>query len=166
MKKLHFILVTMALLPTTLLAQITIAPFPAQIKCDIDGVSELPAIEATSTAGKVRVTAKEDIFSGGCLGTLVRTFDFTDDAGNKASAQQFVSLTDNEAPKLYGEAPDISTTDDMIPEPVTFASRDNSGRSYDVIFSESKNGNQIIRIWTCTDDCGNEAEKKQIITLE
>jgi hypothetical protein len=158
--------IALAALHNGISAQINIAPYSVQISCDVDGLPELPAITATSSAGQVASAYKEEIFSGGCLGTLVRTFDFSDPAGNKAMAQQFVNITDNEAPVLYGEARDLSTTAELLPEPVQFASRDNSGKEFPVQFSEKKEGNQIIRIWTCTDDCGNVAEKRQVITIE
>lgn len=147
-------------------AQISIAPYAMKITCDVDGLPELPPITATSSSGTVKSDYKEEIFSGGCLGTLVRTFNFTDTAGNSAMAQQFVTITDNQAPVLFGEARDISTTAELVPEPVQFASRDNSGRECPVVFSEKKENNKIFRTWTCTDDCGNVAEKKQIITIE
>lgn len=147
-------------------AQITVQPYSIKITCDVDGLTELPALTASSPFGTVSTEYIEEIFSGGCLGTLVRTFNFTDPAGNKASAQQFVSITDNQAPILFGEVRDISTTSEMIPEPVQFASRDNSGNEYPVVFSEKKEGNTIRRTWTCTDECGNTSEKIQIITLE
>jgi hypothetical protein len=148
------------------LAQITIHHYPVQISCDVDGLPDLPPVTASAADGKLYTDYSEEIFSGGCLGTLVRTFTFTDSSGNKAAAQQFVSITDNQPPILYGEAGNISTTTEMIPEPAQFASRDNSGREYPVLFSEKRDGNTIRRTWTCTDDCGNTAEKVQVITLE
>jgi hypothetical protein len=147
-------------------AQITIHHYPIQISCDVDGLADLPPVTASAADGKLNTAYTEELFSGGCLGTLVRTFTFTDASGNKAAAQQFVSITDNQPPVLYGEAGNISTTTEMIPEPALFASRDNSGREYPVQFSEKRDGNTIRRTWTCTDDCGNTAEKVQIITLE
>jgi hypothetical protein len=147
-------------------SQITVDPYSIKIACDVDGLSELPLLTATSASGPVTTELKEDVFSGGCLGTLVRTFNFTDAAGNLASAQQFVNITDNQPPMLFGEARDISTTSEMIPEPAQFASRDNSGKEYPVLFTEKREGKIIRRIWTCTDDCGNTTEKLQVITLE
>jgi hypothetical protein len=161
-----FLGLALAAFSTDAISQIVVDAFPQEIKCDVDGLPELPPLTASSPAGKVNFTLSEEIFSGGCLGTLVRTFNFTDPAGNMARAQQFVSITDNEAPKLYGEVKDISTTDDMIPEPTMFASRDNSGHNYDVIFSEKKEDKKITRTWTCTDACGNTATRTQVITIE
>lgn len=147
-------------------AQIKIQSYQHEISCDIDALSDLPTISATSASGKVTLEYSENIFSGGCLGTLVRTFAYTDTSGEKAEAQQIVHITDRVPPRLMGEAPNISTTLEMVPEPAQFAAVDNSGESFDVIFKEVKQEKRITRVWTCTDSCGNVARKTQIITLE
>jgi len=108
-------------------AQIKILSYSHETSCDIDALHDLPTIGATSANGKVDISYAENIYSGGCLGTLVRTFNYTDEAGNKAEAQQIVHITDNKPPRLLGEAPNITTTPDLVPEPAQFAAIDNSG---------------------------------------
>ena len=147
-------------------AQIKVQSYQHEISCDIDALADLPTINATSPAGKVSISYTENIYSGGCLGTLVRTFTYTDPAGADAEAQQIVHITDRMPPRLLGEAPNITTTADMVPEPAQFAAVDNSGESFDVIYKEVKQDKRITRLWTCTDSCGNVARKTQIITLE
>jgi hypothetical protein len=147
-------------------AQIKILSYSHEISCDIDALHDLPTIGATSANGKVDISYAENIYSGGCLGTLVRTFNYTDEAGNKAEAQQIVHITDNKPPRLLGEAPNITTTPDLVPEPAQFAAIDNSGESYDVLFNEIKQDKRITRVWTCTDSCGNIARKTQVILFE
>jgi hypothetical protein len=147
-------------------AQIKVQTFQHEISCDIDALAELPTINASSPAGKVSISYSENIYSGGCLGTLVRTFTYTDPAGGTAEAQQIVHITDRTPPRLLGEAPNITTTADMLPEPAQFAAVDNSGELFDVLFKEVKQDKRITRVWTCTDSCGNVARKTQIITLE
>ena len=147
-------------------AQVKLQSYQHEISCDIDSLAELPTINATSPAGKVNIDYSENIYSGGCLGTLVRTFTYTDPAGQTAEAQQIVHITDRTPPKLLGEAPNITTTADMIPEPAQFAAVDNSGERFDVIFKEVKQDKRITRLWTCSDSCGNIARKTQTITLE
>jgi hypothetical protein len=78
----------------------------------------------------------------------VRTFKYVDAAGETGEAMQIVHITDHQAPRLLGEAPNITTTRDMIPEPAQFAAVDNSGESFDVIFKEVKSEQRITRLWT------------------
>ena len=147
-------------------AQIKVQSYQHEISCDIDALADLPTISATSSSGKVSISYEENIFSGGCLGTLVRTFNYSDPAGNKAQAQQIVHISDKLPPRLLGEAPNITTTRDMIPQPALFGVIDNSGESFDVIFSEVNDEKSITRSWMCTDSCGNTSRHTQIITLE
>jgi large repetitive protein len=147
-------------------AQIKVHSYQHEISCDIDALADLPTINATSPIGKVSLAYSENIYSGGCLGTLVRTFTYSDAAGNTGEAQQIVHITDHTPPRLLGEAPNITTTPDMVPEPAQFAAVDNSGESFDVIFKEVKQEKRITRLWTCTDSCGNVARKTQVILFE
>ena len=166
MKLPKFVVAIFAVLSIPLTAQIKVQPFQAEITCDIDALADLPTISATSSSGKVSISYEENIFSGGCLGTLVRTFNYTDPAGNKAQAQQIVHISDKQPPRLLGEALNITTTADMIPQPALFGVIDNSGESFDVIFSEVRDEKSITRNWMCTDSCGNTSRHTQIITLE
>jgi hypothetical protein len=161
-----FAVAIFAVLSVPSTAQIIVQPFQAEITCDIDALADLPTISATSSSGKVSISYEENIFSGGCLGTLVRTFNYSDPAGNKAQAQQIVHISDKLPPRLLGEAPNITTTRDMIPQPALFGVIDNSGESFDVIFSEVNDEKSITRSWMCTDSCGNTSRHSQIITLE
>jgi hypothetical protein len=166
MKLKKFALALFAALSLSTQAQIKVQPYQTEITCDIDALAELPTISATSASGKVSISYEENIFSGGCLGTLVRTFRYSDTAGNKAEAQQIVHISDKQPPRLLGEAPNITTTRDMIPQPAQFGVIDNSGESFDVIFHEVIAENSITRTWLCTDSCGNTTRHTQIITLE
>lgn len=158
-----FVLSTLCVFST---AQVQVQAYAHEISCDIDALADLPTITATSPAGKVSIQYDEQIYSGGCLGTLVRTFKYADPAGNTGEATQIVHITDMQPPRLLGEAPNISTTRDMIPEPAQFAAVDNSGESFDIIFKEVKSADRITRLWTCSDSCGNIARLTQVITLE
>lgn len=147
--------------------QITIKDYPKQFPCEVDATDQIEFPVATSTCGVVTTKFNEEIFSGGCLGTVVRTIYYTDGCGNKAEAQQYITLTDNLEPTLYGVPKSIEiTADQAIPNPVMVSSRDNSGQNFEVIFNETKNENVITRKWTCTDACGNTVEGVQTITIK
>ncbi|MCC6600098.1 MAG: hypothetical protein IT223_05440 [Crocinitomicaceae bacterium] len=146
-------------------SQITIEDYPRQIECQIDGTQDLEAPGASSSCGEVKSEISENIFSGGCLGTLVRTFHYTDLCGNTAKAEQYVSLKDNAAPVLIGVPGDISVSEKAIPLPSMVSARDNSGTDTKVDFSEKREAGFIIRTWSSTDPCHNTATGVQKIKL-
>jgi hypothetical protein len=146
-------------------AQITIKPYLKEFKCDVDGVQDLDPVEATSDSGPVNTKIDEVIASGGCAGTLIRTYTFTDKFGNVAKAEQYIKLSDNLEPQLIGVPINVSVTEDQLPMASHVDSWDNIGQAPPVEFKESREGNVITRIWTCTDPCGNVASGKQIITI-
>jgi len=147
--------------------QITIKDYPKQFQCEVDATDQLEFPTATSSCGVVTTKFNEEIFSGGCLGTVVRTITYTDACGNKAEAQQYITLTDNLEPTLYGVPKNIEiTATQAIPAAVMISSRDNSGQNFEVFFNESREENIITRTWTCTDACGNVAQAVQTITIK
>lgn len=148
------------------IAQISINNYPKQFECQIDAISEVETPKAVSTCGTVSSTFSDQIFSGGCLGTLVRTYSFKDDCGNTASAEQYISLKDNQAPNLIGEAKDITVKKGQpIPKAVELSSQDNSGQVYPVTMQENTSQNLITRTYSCEDACGNKIEFIQRITI-
>jgi large repetitive protein len=150
---------------TFLKAQITVQKYPREITCDIDAITELPTVQAESVFGGLVVHLEEEIFSGGCLGTLVRTFHFEDKAGEKATAIQTVHLTDIMPPDLIGVPGNISVKKDEIPLVFPIDARDNSGQFCEVKFTERQEGNKIFRTWSATDPCGNQNSATQILTI-
>jgi large repetitive protein len=153
------------LLSDALMAQITIQKYPREITCDIDAITELPTIQAESLFGGLVVHLEEEIFSGGCLGTLVRTFHFEDKAGEKATAIQTVHLTDIMPPDLIGVPANLTVKKDEIPPVFPIDARDNSGQFCEVQFSEKQEGNKIFRTWSATDPCGNQNSATQVLTI-
>jgi hypothetical protein len=152
---------------SALSAQITISKYPVEFKCAVDATDQLEFPEATSTCGEVSRSYDEQIFSGGCLGNVVRTITYTDACGNRAQAQQFITLTDNLEPELIGVPSNVTLNKgEEIPKVPIVDSRDNSGQLFPVEFAQTQKDNVITRIWTCTDACGNVAEARQTITLE
>ncbi|MFN0032192.1 MAG: hypothetical protein ACKVOR_08550 [Flavobacteriales bacterium] len=146
-------------------AQITIADYEREVRCNVNDLAMLVPVTATSDAGGLVTEVFEQTFSGGCMGTLVRTYVFRDKLDNEATAEQYIYLNDTTAPLLIG-IPDATTAKaGEVPPPPHVECVDNSGRLYLVYFSEAKSEKEIIRTWTCTDDCGNVSTAKQVITL-
>lgn len=148
-------------------AQVSVQEYPRSFSCDIDGINDLPPPVAVSPCGAVSVSFDDQIFSGGCLGTLVRSYTFKDECGNTESAEQYILLKDNLEPTIYGAPKDVKIkSKNEIPPAPTLASRDNSGENYEVILKEEMKDNSLTRTWTCTDACGNTATAIQVITFK
>ena len=138
-------------------AQITIAPYEIELAANIDAVDDIPAVTASSTCGDVTTEVKDMVFSGGCLGNLVRTYTFSDDCGNVERAQQFIKLQDNTPPVI--EVGVLANTDDGLAFPEVSAN-DNSGKKVELTFTEKSINGQTARVYTATDVCGNTATKE------
>lgn len=146
-------------------SQIEVEEYPRQLKADVDVVDQFDAVKATSSCGEVTSTISEQIFSGGCLGTLVRTYTFTDECGNEARAEQYIGLQDSQKPVFQTQMQDMTMSRADRSDPERIVAKDNSGKPVDIQFSEVEKGNKIIRTWRATDICGNETEMRQTITF-
>jgi hypothetical protein len=149
-------------------AQITVPDYAKKINCAVDAVDMLEAPQASSACGPITTTIDDQIFSGGCLGTLVRNYTFTDQCGNKATADRYILLTDNDAPQLIGLPADltINPVTQPVPPAAKVSASDNSGQLIAVTLTETRNNDVITRIWTAEDPCGNKAEARQRIWLK
>jgi len=152
-------------IPSFSLAQIEVSGYSKEITCEMGFTGELPFPVVTSPCGKVKTTISEDIFSGGCAGTLVRTFTYSDNCGDTTTVQQFIRLTDSEEPVLLGIPDNVQLTDQVVPAPPQVMAIDNSKKMLTVKFSEEKGERVITRRWSATDDCDNTATAEQKIYL-
>jgi hypothetical protein len=146
-------------------SQINVDEYERKAKANIDNLDEISAVNATSECGEVKVEIEDKQFSGGCLGTLVRTYKFTDDCGNEAKAEKYISLMDTEAP-VFNDVPEnmaISSAEE-IPAAPELTATDNSGKPVKITMEEIDKKKTIIRKWTATDPCGNSTTEQQEIT--
>lgn len=148
------------------LAQITVSEYTRALKVDAHNVPS-PDVEFTSTCGKVNVEISEKMASGGCLGTLIRTYNATDECGNSAMAEQYLSLQDNTGPELIGVPADITVEKESdIPEAPVVSAQDLGDRAIKVTLSLTKKDDKLIRTWYAEDKCGNKSEASQTITIK
>ncbi len=161
------ILFTLAIasLSTSLFAQINVAEYERQLKAKVGETDAVEAPVATSSCGEVTTTFEDQTFSGGCLGTLVRTYTYKDNCGNTASAEQYINLTDKEKPEFIDAPKDTKAKESKIPEAASLEAIDNSGKAVDIQFNETEINGTIIRKWTATDKCGNVNEHFQRIVV-
>jgi len=105
-----------------------------------------------------------------CIYTLTRKWIATDCAGNSHSETQKITVTDDEAPILYGVPSDTNAECDEIP-PVPSPSASDNCCGATINFFESKlsgscvNAYVITRSWIATDSCGLSTEGAQQITV-
>jgi len=164
MKK-NILLIVLSVIGLVLTAQIEISEYERAFKVDANNVPA-PNVEFTSSCGKVNVEISEKMASGGCIGNLIRSYTATDDCGNTAKAEQYLSLQDNEGPEIYGVPEDIKCTTDQVPNAAIVGAKDLGDKTIKVTMSETKKGNKLIRTWSAKDQCGNESSASQVITLE
>lgn len=166
-------LIMVSLLSTSLQAQISISGnTPVEIKINCDEKSDLKAPKFTSTCeGELKISYDDRTFSGGCLGTIERTWTATDDCGNEFSYAQYIQQIDKKAPSLSSYPENISVSANAIPEIPVITAQDNCDKNIQVEFSESSEKNasdettRIIRKWSAKDACGNIESHEQTISI-
>ena len=142
---------------------------PANTSAECDDVPAAEDIETYDACGDVTVEYSEILFSGGCEGTLQRTWIITDECGNSNIHIQYINLIDETAPVLE-EAPadlTIECTDEYVF--ADLSASDNCDDDVDVTRSEVTSEGDceytITITWTAEDDCENTAVAVQVITV-
>lgn len=159
------LLITALIFSFSAMSQITVGDYERKASANIDDMSTVPEVTATSSCGEVKVETEDQQFSGGCLGTLVRTYTFSDDCGNEAEAQQYINLMDTTAPEIQN-VPDNLMVDSKseIPKAPDLTASDNSDKPVKVTMEEVEKDDVLIRKWTATDRCGNTTVEQQEIS--
>lgn len=147
-------------------SQITFSSFEREIKANIDDLPSQNAITATSECGPVSIVVKDNIYSGGCAGTLMREYVATDECGNKASTSQFIGLIDTTAPSFESIPKVVYAGLDGSLAPSTLDIHDNSNAKLKPQFTDQKFKEFILRTWTVEDNCGNASSFEQKLLLQ
>ena len=142
-----------------------------QISCDeID--SYLITASDNCDADVEVIILQELIFSGGCLGTVERTYQATDDCGNSILATQLLQLFDDEPPVLEGVPADIEINcDDEVPaiDPDVVTALDNCDADVEINYSVVQSGDfcpyTITHTWQAIDNCNNVTEVSMVIEV-
>ena len=148
--------------PTAASSQIVIAPFEIQAVVEVNHLDQVVGPTATSSCGTVQVIFKDELFSGGCLGTVVRTYFFKDSCGNTADCQQFISQKD-ETPPVFVDPPkdQVINTIQSLPPASDIKVMDNSEQEVTQTVTDEESKGMIVRIWVAEDRCGNRTEYRQ-----
>jgi gliding motility-associated-like protein len=141
---------------------------PANLSLACGTAVPAPAqLTATDDCGLPTTVTMQETDSGtGCHRTIQRTWTATDACGNSSSVSQLITFTDTVAPT--GVAPaDLTVNCGELPPATTPAFTDNCDQNLSVHFTEIATpvtcGQNVLRTWTATDDCGNSSVVKQLI---
>jgi hypothetical protein len=147
-------------------AQIQVEPYAVQVSLNMNDLATYKAPVAKSECGEVKVSFSDLRFSGGCAGTIERSYVFTDNCGAVSKAQIYFSLKDTDAPVITPPAEVKQPVDrKAIPPAAPLEVKDNSGIEVDIAYDEKITEEFVERTWVCTDACGNQSQIRQRITL-
>ncbi|MBK8564653.1 MAG: gliding motility-associated C-terminal domain-containing protein [Saprospiraceae bacterium] len=103
-----------------------------------------------------------------CGEDIVRTWTATDGCGNTSSLSQLISVVDTKAPAV-NEPIDLVVGCGQLPTATTPLFTDDCDNNLSIAFSETKTptacGEEVLRTWTATDDCGNSKTIDQVIRV-
>ncbi|MEM7247872.1 MAG: hypothetical protein AAF533_21220 [Acidobacteriota bacterium] len=150
---------------------------PADITVNCGAIPDPPTnVQASDQCvfGLLPVTFEETEEPGDCIDerVIIRTWSAVDACDNVATEQQRITLVDADAPTLVGvpadvtlpcgddpPVPDVTATDACDPDPtVTFSQVEIPG--------ECPDERTLIRTWTASDRCGNDATLVQTIIFD
>ena len=148
---------------------------PADYSAECDEELVYDDALAYDNCGAAFVSSSLQIVPGNCPNnyTVVRTFTATDECGNTTAPQvQTITVSDNYAPMFSYEQPYMYTYEcDAIIPVIQPSATDNC--SDDIVYAYSDTDfwgtscyNGFTRIWTAIDECGNDAEFNQYITIQ
>ena len=119
------------------------------------------------------IDVSDDCVTDGYLTFMECTWIVSDDCGNTDSLKIFVRVVDTQAPILTGVPPADTiylSQGEVTPPPPAVTATDNCGMSGTVQYSESSAmiddcNEELLRVWTATDNCGNTTVGMQVILL-
>ncbi|MDT8346245.1 MAG: gliding motility-associated C-terminal domain-containing protein [Flavobacteriaceae bacterium] len=145
---------------------------PADITVECDAIPVADVLTATDTCSAATVSFNETTTAGTCDGesVITRTWVASDDCGNETTHVQTITVQDTTGPILdtpFDE--EIFVSCEEIPEAPDLSFSDSCSSQVTIVFEEistitdEEEDYEIIRIWTVTDDCGNESEFIQTV---
>jgi uncharacterized repeat protein (TIGR01451 family) len=153
---------------------ITVFPGDENLQC----LAELPApntalVEGTDNCGAVTVSWVEDVVTGtSCSGTVERVYRVVDPCSRNVDSVQTFTILDTTDPYFTSQCPADATVEcNLVPTPPTMTAADNCDSDVAVTFQEQRTDGAcpaaytLVRTWTATDDCTNDVECVQTITV-
>ena len=139
---------------------------PAQDEFDMPTVSD--------DCSDVNINFEDEVIAGACPQTysMIRTWTATDECGNETTVSRIMAVEDTTPPTLIGVPSDVTVdlgNGEQVPEPANVSATYLCDTDVEVSLGETEVaadcGYVMTRKWTAIDDCGNEAEGLQNITV-
>ena len=150
---------------------VVFVPEDMTVLCEDFATADLGEAYGTDDCGDVTIEMTEEIVLGDCPGnySVVRTFNAMDPCLNTATAQQVITVVDNEAPVLETLADMVLSCSDELPSSLPAATDNCSGVEItvtDVVTEGScPQSYSIDRTFTATDACGNASSTTQKLNI-
>ncbi|SFZ91470.1 gliding motility-associated C-terminal domain-containing protein [Flaviramulus basaltis] len=148
---------------------------PRDVTVECDNIPDVTTVTASDNCGNSVVSVSDVKTNGNCPSNyfIARTWTATDECGLTTKHTQIITVQDTKAPTpktTYDETLDVSCTN--IPDALELEFEDNCSSNITVIFNETNLFNenvfedyQIIRTWTVSDECNNEAIYTQTLNV-
>ena len=153
-----------------------VGTLPGDLTVECSAVPDPATLTATDNCDDdVVVTFDQTRTDGICLDSyiLTRTWTATDNCGNSVDHVQVLTVQDNTDPQFVGPLPSDATVEcNQVPMPPTLTATDNCDADVEVSYEQTRTDGSCLdsytltRTWTATDNCGNEAEHVQILTVQ
>ncbi len=154
-----------------------LAPTPPAA-LNVQCASDVPApIDLTATDncdGAITVSPTAQVTPGSCVNdiVMVRTWTFSDAAGNTSAVSQTITVLDDTAPVAPAPPADLNLQcASDVPAPVDLTATDNCdgtitvSPTVQVTVGACVNDFTVVRTWTFSDACGNTSSVSQTITV-
>jgi hypothetical protein len=145
-------------------------PDHATVACD--AIPQPAEVTAADNCSDAIVELAEQVTPGECIGdaVILRTWTATDSCGNATVDSQTMTVVDDVSPRLTNVPQDTDAQCDAIPAAAPVAATDNCSSPTVLLFEQNTpgecDGSEVItRTWTASDDCGNQASQRQVITV-
>ncbi|MCC6600760.1 MAG: T9SS type A sorting domain-containing protein [Crocinitomicaceae bacterium] len=127
---------------------------------------------ATDACSDFSIEYSDEVFEGGCGGSVQRTYIATDLCGNQTVFEQFIELTDDTSPQFDAFPAEVTAECSNIPPSNTSLIQysDNCSSveltvSEEIIDGSCINTYTLLRTYTLTDACGNETSQVWTINV-
>ncbi|MEP5502816.1 MAG: HYR domain-containing protein [Algibacter sp.] len=148
---------------------------PSNVTVECDNIPDAETLTATDNCNTATVEVVDVKIDGVCDSSYIieRTYTATDACGLQTAHTQRITVQDNTAPEpttTFETSITVSCTD--IPEIPALEFADNCSSNVSLEFNETNSFDEntptdyeIVRTWTVKDDCGNEKDHVQTLTV-